>query len=207
MTKNTPLVVVNRILDDLWDDLVIDVDTGLYFSLLLVNKTFKEAVYRRRKALMLGQAIYLRTTEGADMLGSLKDPFKNPYNSPFHALAHFVFGFDRLEEDIDGPDVIGRHRQTIDALLPVSETAYLMMTGDGDDDAYAANRGGPVCSSSPHNHMWFFKDVRSVKRVTTWTYGVFWRDAHNHVPPVLSLIDVDLFESFKFSISFYRFPE
>ncbi|KAI8916777.1 hypothetical protein DFJ77DRAFT_354566 [Powellomyces hirtus] len=91
MLRSIPLVVVDGILDIVWDNLVVCLETRQYMSLVLINKSFKSAVYRRRKWLMIAQAAHLQGSGYPDEKCDLiRDPLSNPYNSPLAVLAQFI---------------------------------------------------------------------------------------------------------------------
>ncbi|KAI8921169.1 hypothetical protein DFJ77DRAFT_506817 [Powellomyces hirtus] len=215
MPNEIPLVVVDRILDYVWDTLVIHLDTPFYLSLLLINKAFKHAVYRRRKYLMIAQAVYLRTSDKRTKLYSLRDPFQNPYNSPLEVLALLVMGaaHDPSRQQHLG-NLLRTHSQRINDLLPISDISCSMLKEGGD--AYAACRvSSPNLVPATEKTYVFLKNVCGIKAQKIWEYGML---ACEHVGntahtlyATLYLIDLDASTEACYckmvSISHYWFPK
>ncbi|KAI8916778.1 hypothetical protein DFJ77DRAFT_510207 [Powellomyces hirtus] len=79
--RSIPLVVMESILDSLWDDLILCVDIRRFMSLILISKSFEFAVYDRRKSLMLAQAAYFKSVGAGYFYWTwdfIEDPLSNP---------------------------------------------------------------------------------------------------------------------------------
>ncbi|KAI8907660.1 hypothetical protein DFJ77DRAFT_174357 [Powellomyces hirtus] len=132
-------------------------------SLLLINKSFKAAIYdRRRKMLMLAQAAFYQNSIQLVASVARKDVLSNPFVSPVEAVAHWILAQTLTDEKLT--EMISRH--TVDDQLAGATGPFIMI--GAANEVYAASRGTMVLGGSAY----LLKDVASFTNIRS-AYAVF----------------------------------
>ncbi|KAI8914946.1 hypothetical protein DFJ77DRAFT_464026 [Powellomyces hirtus] len=77
-----PAKVISIVFDHLWEDIILRVNAGLFFKLLLVNKTFHTIVRRHHRDLMLAYALLFSTRSTRRLFRRFKNPLSNAFVDP-----------------------------------------------------------------------------------------------------------------------------
>ncbi|KAI8918404.1 hypothetical protein DFJ77DRAFT_292763 [Powellomyces hirtus] len=167
--------VIDLIVDELWDDLVVRVNTKQYMDLLLVNKAFKACLERRRKILWQAQAaVMLRARAGSRILRAFLNPLQNPYIPPLEHLAHLLSG-DIYAQGTSNRTIaaslslISLHWKRLDALIPSSDETWIFE--DQERNVYASSRVAPLRTNGYIDSLWFLKTVSELKTPKVWSCG------------------------------------
>ncbi|KAI8917735.1 hypothetical protein DFJ77DRAFT_457549 [Powellomyces hirtus] len=83
--------VISLVLDHLWDDIILNMDTDLFLNLLLVNKSFYSIVRRRHKELLRAHALLFNTTTTHEAYVFCGNPLSNPLVDPCAVLKGLCF--------------------------------------------------------------------------------------------------------------------
>ncbi|KAI8920253.1 hypothetical protein DFJ77DRAFT_507635 [Powellomyces hirtus] len=170
-----PSEVADAILNFLWDDIVIELDTAFYLSLALTSKTFKTTIYRRRKSLMLAQASHFRlATSLPGRILKRKDPLSNPYVCLIGTLLHMMTGPAPLAVLPAINAFLDKHREMIDALCFCTGPPS-MYVSPNPMDTLAASRRSRSVTFGDDGRLFLLKDVAAVRAKKQWPYGIFKR--------------------------------
>ncbi|KAI8904631.1 hypothetical protein DFJ77DRAFT_246446 [Powellomyces hirtus] len=102
-----PTEVISIVVDYLWDEIIINVDTSTFLNLLRVNKTFHSIVIHRRRELMRAHAVFINTNMCFDVL--LRQPsnlLSNRFVDPVSAL--FGLCNELVHEDAEMENILAR---------------------------------------------------------------------------------------------------
>ncbi|KAI8922500.1 hypothetical protein DFJ77DRAFT_545284 [Powellomyces hirtus] len=116
------LELIEKIVDQLWDNIVVKMDTSFYFSLLLVSKDFHTVLLQRRRELMRAQAAALHREHN---LLRFKNPLGNPLVNPRILLSRMVSSLlhapDARLESTDIALFVFEHRSLFDNMMEILE--------------------------------------------------------------------------------------
>ncbi|KAJ3172892.1 hypothetical protein HDU87_007728 [Geranomyces variabilis] len=132
--------LVNKVVDALWDELVVLFDLKLYGALVLVNGTFKSVLYQPHRRNEVLRALTARSlTSTVDRLHTRR-LLRNPMLPPLEFIARYVTD-DGLNPFPKLKELFARHANDLVSLLP--EAVEL----DGAPPSFVAVHTGRIYAS------------------------------------------------------------
>ncbi|KAI8907429.1 hypothetical protein DFJ77DRAFT_513927 [Powellomyces hirtus] len=137
---NLPAEVVSKIVDNLWDHILLQMDTQLYLNLLRLNRTFRMMAERHRKDLMRAYAAIFNTSASTRLVNRFKNPLSNPLVKPRVVLYELcrpylepVLGHYAIEviEPYDIVKLVLDNAKLFDSMISTSEYPIFLQSGDG----------------------------------------------------------------------------
>ncbi|KAJ3134180.1 hypothetical protein HDU90_005277 [Geranomyces variabilis] len=114
--------VADKIVDELWGQIMVTLNTRAYLNLVLVSPLFKKVLYhpRRRVALMQAQAAVL-LEGGGKRFG---DPLTNEWVPPLEYLASLLA--EEGKHELRTFKLWRKHQAKIDALIPARSSVFML---------------------------------------------------------------------------------
>ncbi|KAJ3173005.1 hypothetical protein HDU88_004464 [Geranomyces variabilis] len=118
--------VADKIVDELWGQIMVALNTRAYLNLVLINPLFKKVLYhpRRRVALMQAQAAVLLEGGGK----RFADPLTNEWVPPLEYLASLLA--EEGKHELRAMKLWKKHQAKINALIPARSSVFMLKTGN-----------------------------------------------------------------------------
>ncbi|KAJ3144660.1 hypothetical protein HDU89_008106 [Geranomyces variabilis] len=112
---------VDQIVDHLWEELVVNLDTCTYLRLALVNSTFKAVMYqsRRRRELLRAHAAAMLLADYHRL--ALRKPFSNPLLPALDCIARLATTDDQDPRFRQLDELLVLYGKHLGTLLPIAQ--------------------------------------------------------------------------------------